>query len=350
MGNRFWNTQPVGKNRENGVINMSMTAISQVTELPFDLKWESINNVKKISKFLRKYYVEDVSSSYRLCYSNSFIEFLIDYPLHKPEYSLGMLKNNKLIGYILGREHLVRINNDKIKMLSVNFLCLNKKYRKRNLAPLLITELTRIANQNGVFQAVFTSEKSYGFSFCSAHYFHYPINIENLVLAELINKNFKSSQNLTFRKNTRLASIEDLDKIHSIYREKVERSQIFEYFDRSMFLFNFQNRNNVMRIVYNEESIEFASFYIVNTYCIEKNLEIKRAYLYYWSGSTDIIVDAIEMARHLNIDMFDLIDVGDNKKVIRKLGFGEGTGILKYHFFGYDKTPVSGSDIDFILF
>ncbi len=77
---------------------------------------------------------------------------------------------------------------------------------------------------------------------------------------------------------------------------------------------------------------------------------IKRAYLYYWSGSEEIITDAIAFAMRSNIDMFDAINLSENKKIIRSLGFKEGTGTLKYHLYNYKKSPVPSYEIDFILF
>ena len=37
-------------------------------------------------------------------------------------------------------------------MVEVNFLCVHKKLRSKRLAPVLIREVTRRANQRGVFQ------------------------------------------------------------------------------------------------------------------------------------------------------------------------------------------------------
>lgn len=350
MGSNFWKDQPVGRNIQDGVVDDSKNKSNVVTKLPDGLYWDKIDNIEKITSFLRKYYVEDISSSYRLSYSDDFIDFLLKYPLHKPEYSLGLFKDNKMVGYILGREHLVSIQGKNTKMLSVNFLCLNKKHRCMNLAPLLIEELRRIANQNNIFQAVFTSERNYGFSFCSANYFHYPLNIENLIAVELLSKDHKKTKPLALDDETRIATQQDLQSVYQLYKQMVEKSTIFEIFDEDSFVYTFQNRADVIRTVYNEKRNEFASFYIVNTYCIEKNAEIKRAYLYYWAGSSQIILDTLCIAIYLGIDMFDLVNISGNNKIIKELGFSEGTGSLKYHFFNYEKTPISSSKINFILF
>lgn len=42
-------------------------------------------------------------------------------------------------------------------MVEINFLCVHKKLRSRRVAPVLIREITRRVNQEGIFQAVFTA-------------------------------------------------------------------------------------------------------------------------------------------------------------------------------------------------
>jgi hypothetical protein len=42
-------------------------------------------------------------------------------------------------------------------MVEINFLCVHKKLRSKRLAPVLIKEITRRVNLNGIFQAVYTA-------------------------------------------------------------------------------------------------------------------------------------------------------------------------------------------------
>ena len=44
-----------------------------------------------------------------------------------------------------------------INASEVNFLCVHKKLRSKRLAPVLIKEVTRQCNLNGVFQALYTA-------------------------------------------------------------------------------------------------------------------------------------------------------------------------------------------------
>ena len=45
----------------------------------------------------------------------------------------------------------------RCKMVEINFLCVHKKLRSKRLAPVLIKEITRRVNCQGLFQAVYTA-------------------------------------------------------------------------------------------------------------------------------------------------------------------------------------------------
>ena len=44
-----------------------------------------------------------------------------------------------------------------MKLVEINFLCVHKKLRSKRLAPVLIREITRRVNCQGIFQAVYTA-------------------------------------------------------------------------------------------------------------------------------------------------------------------------------------------------
>jgi hypothetical protein len=44
------------------------------------------------------------------------------------------------------------VQGSAVKMVEINFLCVHKKLRSKRLAPVLIKEITRRVNVNGIFQ------------------------------------------------------------------------------------------------------------------------------------------------------------------------------------------------------
>ena len=52
---------------------------------------------------------------------------------------------------------LLIFNFRVVSMVEINFLCVHKKLRSKRVAPVLIREITRRVNLEGIFQAVYTA-------------------------------------------------------------------------------------------------------------------------------------------------------------------------------------------------
>lgn len=345
----FWKTQPVDRGH-GGIIDSSRRVRKTPTALPDGMCWCPTNDIPGITSFLGEFYVEDVTSSYRLSYSEELFRFLFQYPRHRPEYSMSLLHNGRMVGYIMAREHTLVLGTSTLEIVSVNFLCLDKQHRSQGLAPLMIQEITRMANLNGIFQAVFTAEKDYGFSVARASYYHFPLNTKSLLESDLIDHCHAVPKVPPPRDTTRLATEIDMPSVHRIYQNGSKKFLMHEELDYESFLYIFTNRENIIYTVYNERDQEFASFFIIGTRCIQNGLMIKRAYLYYWSGSPDIVLDAMSIASTMSVDMFDMLDVADNGKLISKLPLSEGTGALRYHLYNIRESTISNEQLNFILF
>lgn len=60
--------------------------------------------------------------------------------------------------YTKNTMHLVSLCCSRLKrMVEINFLCVHKKLRSKRVAPVLIREITRRVNLEGIFQAVYTA-------------------------------------------------------------------------------------------------------------------------------------------------------------------------------------------------
>lgn len=70
----------------------------------------------------------------------------------------------KLYASITGIPVLTVVEEDKIKMAEINFLCVHKTIRDKRLAPVLIREVTRRINLKDKWQAVWSwlKEDLYG--------------------------------------------------------------------------------------------------------------------------------------------------------------------------------------------
>lgn len=95
--------------------------------------------------------------------------------------------------------------------------------------------------------------------------------------------------------------------------------------------------------------VDFVSYYTLPStvmhHPVHKNL--KAAYSFYnVSGATpwvDLMNDALISARQLNFDVFNALDLMDNKEFLETLKFGIGDGNLQYYLYNW-RCPSMGPE------
>jgi len=65
--------------------------------------------------------------------------------------------------------------------VEINFLCVHKKLRSKRVAPVLIREITRRVNLNGIFQAVYTAGVVLPKPISTCRYWHRSLNPKKLI-------------------------------------------------------------------------------------------------------------------------------------------------------------------------
>lgn len=70
---------------------------------------------------------------------------------------MSMLVQCNVINVSLTSQSNVKNVHSIQKMVEINFLCVHKKLRSKRVAPVLIREITRRVNLQGIFQAVYTA-------------------------------------------------------------------------------------------------------------------------------------------------------------------------------------------------
>lgn len=84
--------------------------------------------------------MEDDDSTYRFDYSREFLRWALTPPGFRVDWLVGVRNENKeLVASITGVPVTVLVEEEKIKMCEINFLCVHKKYRDSKMASLLIS-------------------------------------------------------------------------------------------------------------------------------------------------------------------------------------------------------------------
>ena len=118
-------------------------------------------------------------------------------------------KSNKLVGFISAVPAHVRIYTKSKQMVEINFLCVHKKLRAKRLAPVLIREITRRVNLQGIFQAVYTAGVVLPKPVGTCRYWHRSINPKKLIEVKFSHL----SRNMTMQRHLKLYRLPDETKV-----------------------------------------------------------------------------------------------------------------------------------------
>jgi glycylpeptide N-tetradecanoyltransferase len=199
---KFWDTQPVlkvtemSKEIQSGPLKTKeQHKISEnKTKLPpgfswreFDLKNET--DIQDLYVLLYENYVEDDGGVFRFNYSKEFLQWALMPPGYQEDLYFGITyqlkKKTVLIGFISGIVLNVMIEDKKVPLTEVNFLCVHKKYRSYSMASVLIREVVRRSNMKDIFQGLYTSGTMLPTPFAQTRYWHRSLNPEKLIKVRL---------------------------------------------------------------------------------------------------------------------------------------------------------------------
>ncbi|KAK6090808.1 hypothetical protein P3W45_000053 [Vairimorpha bombi] len=348
----FWKKQPVGvEEGANDLIKYPNKIPTESYKLPEGFMFENIHDTKELSKFLYENYVEDYENEYRLIYSETFFDWVLNTPKHKEEYSLGLRFNNYLVGYIFGRETEIMIHNKTKRVACINFLCVTKDLRNKRITPILIREITRRFNCNGIFQAVFTAGTDLLFEVCVSRYWHMPINSKKLLSIGYLDTpcdiEIKSC-----RSSTRSMTKDDLPVVFNLYKDFIMKYKICDNMD--MEDFKYAMFNKITKVFVHEEDgkiVCFGSYFLLDTLAIKKNIKITGAYLSISCGKDlkNMLEDLVYMAFKDKCDVMNALDIGESGEYLNKLGFLEGSGELKYYLYNWKSGKIDKKDVFFYM-
>jgi len=137
---------------------------------------DSTLTINKITNFINKNYIDESGETF--FYTEDILEYYINNSLVISFYN----NSEKMIGLIIGKKMSININETELKSVEVNFLSLKHRLRGNNLAPLMISILTKEVVLNySIGIAHYTIDSPikcphYGLKY----YYHRMININKL--------------------------------------------------------------------------------------------------------------------------------------------------------------------------
>lgn len=168
----FWNTQPVPGLLDRGDASdgpiEGPRPVDQIRAAPYSLPegfvWDTLDLddfavLSELFALLNENYVEDDDAMFRFAYPPEFLLWVLRPPGWRRDWHVGLRcsRGGRLVGFIAAVPVTVRLGQECVAMVEINFLCVHKKLRSKRMAPVLIREVTRRVNLEGIFQAVYTA-------------------------------------------------------------------------------------------------------------------------------------------------------------------------------------------------
>lgn len=240
-----------------------------------------IFQLKELYVLLNENYVEDDDNMFRFDYSPEFLRWALMPPGYLREWHAGVriTKSSKLVGFISAVPAKIRIVEIDKKMVEINFLCVHKKLRSKRLAPVLIREITRRVNCQGVFQAVYTAGVVLPKPVATCRYWHRSLNPKKLVEVQFSHL----SRNMTMQRQIKLLKLPEATKTEGL------RALTAADVKKACALLNDYLSKYKLVPQLNDE--EFAHWFlprkdIINSYVVEKDGKISDLISFYTLPST----------------------------------------------------------------
>ncbi|KAK1937894.1 Glycylpeptide N-tetradecanoyltransferase 1 [Phytophthora citrophthora] len=384
---RFWGTQPVPKlkdtitGRPHGPIDVPQKTPEQVRQEPYHMppgfEWFILDvmdtsEAAEIYELLSKNYVEDDDATFRFDYSVDFLQWALTPPGYHKDWHIGVRSthNHKLMAFISGIPATTRVYSEKMAMAEINFLCVHKRLRDRRLAPVLIKEVTRRINLCDVWQAVYTAGVVLPMPVAQCRYFHRSLNPKKLIevgfsplpprmtLAQTIKALKLPSHTSTpgFRPMERT----DVPQVTRLLKEYLTQFHLAPVFNEQEVAHWMMPRVGVVNayVVENPEThdiTDLCSFYHLPSTIIgdDKHKKLNAVYSFYNVAKsvtlTQLMQDALVMAKKENLDVFNALDVMENVEMLQPLKFGPGSGELQYYLYNWRCPRMSSDRVGIVL-
>jgi glycylpeptide N-tetradecanoyltransferase len=146
----------------------------------------------EISEFM--YYNYTKNGKYVIQYSSEFIEWALT-GSHKIMIGLKKIKTNQLIGFIAGRSTTISYINSIIDGFETVFLCIDEKFRKKNVIKYLLREYYRQVRNSGFVYGIQSTNSIIPKPFAQLGMSERHINVEKLYRMNIFTLDKKQSIN-----------------------------------------------------------------------------------------------------------------------------------------------------------
>lgn len=227
-------------------------------------------------------------------------------------------------------------------MAEINFLCVHRSLRTKKLAPVLIKEVTRRVNRYNIWQAVYTAGIVIPTPISQSTYWHRSLNPKKLIetgfsslphktpMARFV-KMYKTADN-TSTPGLRAMQSKDVVPVQGLLNDYLKKFKLHIQFtadEVAHFLLpkEWVIESYVVEDPETSQVTDFLSFYSLPSTVLrhETHKILNVAYSYYnvpnKHSITELMSDALILARTKGYDVFNALDVHQNDEIFQELKF-----------------------------
>lgn len=317
------------------------------------------DQIKEIYELLSHHYVEDDDNMFRFAYSREFLKWALAPPGFLDEWHTGVrvTGSGKLVAFISAIPATMKVDDKSVKMVEINFLCVHKKLRQKRLAPVLIREITRRVNLLGIWQAVYTAGVLLPKPVTEGQYWHRSLNPKKLVSVGFSQLN----QRMTMARTIKLYKLPDTPTIEGVRPMRDDDvpavTKLLSGYLKNFRLYPEMTEDDVRHWMVSRPGVihsyvvdagdegggvtDVFSFYTIPSLVLGNPTynDLTVAYMFYTVPGAneykELLHNALIMAHATGHDVFNALDIFENKDLMKELKFGIGDGKLRYYLYNW---------------
>lgn len=359
--------------RDRTVRPWEMSA-SEPAALPSGFEWCRIDagdpvHLRELVAFLKANYIEATNAmgaQYRMQITTEFMEWCLNTPYNLLDGVIGIraTASGKLMAFLSCTPMHTLFKQAPLCCTHVNFLCVHRKLRNKRILPTIVREAARMGMVHDIPQGAYTSERLLHEPIAVCRY-HLRV-LDPVAVARTDFVDAQTMSRLQWRlpvshktRGLRAMTAEDAPAVRELLRAQVAASGLEfapEWRDVAEVAHRLLARPGsdiVATLVACDASgavTDMISYYVIVLKC--GTVELRMAYQYYRVAATvpltQLVTDAMLHARDAGCHVYNMLDIQDNAKCFRSLGFAPGSPAN--YFMTCMSTPrISSEKIGIIL-
>ena len=150
----------------------------------------------------------------------------------------------------------------------------------------------------------------------------------------------------------------DVPEAFKLFSEHMQRYELVSLFSEDEFRHWFIPRAGIIYayvVESNGKLTDFVTFYSLPSTAMDhqSHKSLKAAYSFYNAATqtpwVDLMQDALIVAKNIGFDVFNALDVMDNKDFLEKLKFQIGDGFMQYYFYNWKCPHMDTNQVGLVL-